>query len=352
MIKILIVDDSPTETELLKALFNAEKDLEVVACAKNGKEGIEMALKYKPDIITMDIVMPIMGGLEAIRKIMATNPIPIVVISSRLNDIELNTTFKALEAGALSVLEKPGNINSVDFKKSYRYTVDTLRSMAEIKVIKRKLFVKENSELNKIKNQNLTPLKRFELIAIGTSVGGPQALKIILSKLPADFPLPIAIVQHMTLGFINGFATWLNDNTPLKVKIAANKEILEKGTVYLAPDHFHLKIEREISGNLLTRLVKQSPVSGFCPSVTVLLQSVAKVCGKNAIGMLLTGMGDDGAQGLLELKKQNSHTIIQDKASTIVFGMGNVALSLGAVDKIIQLNEISNYLIGITQQRS
>jgi len=344
MIKILIVDDSDTEIAILKSMFNKEKDMEVIACAKNGKEAIEMSLKCKPDLIAMDICMPVLGGIEAIRVILSKQPIPIVVISSNLDDTTLNTTYEALEAGALSVLEKPINIHSEKFKKDKKNIIDTIRSMSEIKVIQRRTFGLKKSNLPLISTHHQ---KKYELIGIGTSVGGPQALKVILSRLTENFPIPIVIVQHMTPGFISGYAKWLDKYTSLKIKEAENNEILKSSFVYLAPDHFYLEIVRDGIFNYKVKLVKRHLLSGFCPSVDHLLQSITNAVGENSIGILLTGMGSDGAKGLLEIKNKKGLTLIQDADSSVVFGMPKVALSMNAVDKIIKLENISDYLTNL-----
>lgn len=342
MINILIVDDSETETKVLKHIFESEQDFHVIACAKDGQEAIELNDKFKPDLITMDIQMPVMDGIKAIREIISHNPVPIVVISSKLND-EMKTAFLALEQGALSVLEKPVNITSPDFKQVRERIVNTIRIMSEIKVIKRRFYTKKLPAKIPEKNINFKS-SHYKIIAIGTSVGGPRVLKIILSQIPKDFPLPIVVVQHMTTGYISGFVKWLSGNISLKVKVADHQEILQGGTVYFAPDFYHLEID-SVQEKLIAKLVKAPSVSGFCPSASVLLQSVAKSCASHAIGMLLTGMGNDGAQGLLALKKANGHTIIQDPESAIVFGMAGTAQSLGAVDKVVALDKIAEYLI-------
>jgi two-component system chemotaxis response regulator CheB len=345
MINILIVDDSQTEALLLKSLFEAEKDMRVIGHAKNGEEAIALTAKLKPDIITMDILMPIKNGLEATRLIMSSIPTPIVVISSTANDIVLNTTFLALEAGALSVLEKPEHPNSSTFNTMRQRIIDTVRSMAQIKVITRRFYTPK--KMPPIATYTREKTNQFEIIAIGVSVGGPQALKTILTKLPASFPIPIVIVQHMTIGFMLGFTNWLNQQCALKVKIAEPAEELLAGHVYFAPDHHHLEVNRR-NGKLIAHLAKTPPVSGFCPSATVLLKSVAVTSGKHAVGALLTGMGNDGAQGLLDLKNAHGHTFIQDKESAVVFGMAGVAQSLNAADKIVPLSKIAIYLISLT----
>jgi len=348
MINILIVEDTDTETLILKKIFESEPDMRVVGCAKNGKIAVDLVAKLKPTLVTMDIQMPIMDGLDAIRQIMSHHPTPIVVISSHLNDDGMKINFCALEAGALTLIEKPKNFMSPAFEPVRKSIIDSVRNMAEIHVVKRRFHTRTKSIKLPKPFRFVSLEKNFELVAIGTSVGGPQVLKRIFSELSATFPLPIVVVQHMSPGFMGGFIKWLNDDCLLTVKIAEHMEILRPGYIYFAPDYHHLEIDR-VYDNLTVKLVKSLPVSGFCPSATVLLESVAKTCGKNAIGLLLTGMGNDGAQGLLELKKAGGHTIIQDSHSAIVFGMAGVAQSLGAVDRVLDLENISNYLTSITK---
>lgn len=348
MIRILIVDDSETEIQILKSIVATDRDIEVVGCANNGKEALAMVKKLKPDLITMDIVMPLMDGIEAIHMIMMSHPTPIVVISSKLNDNDLNFTFRALDAGALSVLEKPEVFNSPTFEATKKRVLETIKNMASIHVIKRKARITPSIQKIKIK-PSLAELREYEILAIGTSVGGPQALKSIFTNLLVNFPVPIVVVQHMTPGFMTGFTKWLNDNTPLSVKVASDEEKLQPGTIYFAPDKYHLKVARQNQA-LIARLTQAPPVSGFCPSATVLMQSVAHACGKKAIGVLLTGMGNDGAQGLLEIKEAHGLTIIQDEESTVVFGMAGVAQAIGAVDKVVDLDKMASYLNEITSK--
>lgn len=339
MINILIVDDSEAETAILKSILENEPDMQIIACAKNGKEAIDYVARYNPDLITMDIIMPIMDGFEATRVIMATNPKPIVMISSVVNDEVMNTTFQALEAGALSVIDKPVNVTSPEFEAIRIDIIETIRGMAEIKVV-----VKHLPLIKKIFTPELNIEQRnFDIIAIGASVGGTQALKTILSNLPIDFPIPIVIVQHMTKGFIASFAKWLDHELPIKIKEAEHHEPLEKGIVYLAPDNYHLEVVKK-NNALYAELRVPSTTSNFCPSITTLFESVAKASGKQGIGILLTGMGSDGASGLLEIKKAQGHTLIQDEKSAVVFGMGAVAQSMGAVDRMVELHKMADYL--------
>jgi two-component system chemotaxis response regulator CheB len=323
MINILIVDDSPTDIAILKFLFESEPDMRVVGTAKNGVEAVDLAAKLKPDLITMDLQMPTVDGFEAIRRIMTQNPTPIVVISSVLGNTELNASFQSLEAGALYVMEKPRDILSPAFLATKRFMLDTIRSMAQIKVFRKNRFASSHTHPVKLATHPLKPTlnSSYEVLAIGASVGGPQALKVVLSSLPADFPLPIVVVQHMSVGFLEGFANWMNAKTQLKVKAAENMEVLHPGTVYIAPDHFHLEVAR--SHDVLTA---------------------------HAVGVLMTGMGNDGASGMLELKKLKGHTLVQDPESAVVFGMGAVAQTLGAVDVVVELDKMAEYLARVCKK--
>jgi two-component system chemotaxis response regulator CheB len=349
MIRILIVDDSKTATAILKSLIEAEPDMEVIGEANDGQMAVELCAKLKPDLITMDINMPVLNGYDATRLIMSQNPIPVVIISSNVNIESMNASFQALEAGAVSVLPKPENVTSLKFKVERQYLIDTLRSMAEIKVFKRRFNTQKSNH-----SQPIFPAAsvkvRYEILAIGASVGGPQALHYILSKLPANFAIPIVIVQHMAPGFIQGLAKWLDENIEISVKVAEDNEVLKNGVVYFAPDGKHLTLQgKKLVKTLLT---DTKIVSGFKPSITVLLDSVAKTYGKTALAALLTGMGSDGAEGLLNIKKLHGKTFIQDADSAIVFGMAGVAQSLGAADEVINLDKIPEYLIHLTSDSS
>jgi two-component system chemotaxis response regulator CheB len=292
----------------------------------------------------MDIQMPIMDGVEATRLIMAQYGTPIVVISSKLNDSVLKPTFQALEAGALAVIDKPVYNSSTDFEMQSQRLIDIVRSMAVIKPIKRRFNFKRPAKELSDHRPKKTIQTNYALIAIGVSIGGPQALKTIFAKLPKDFPLPIVVVQHMTPGFINGFVHWLNAEIALPVQLAHDFEVLNKGTFYFAPDHCHLHLEEQ-EGKFISRLVKGQEVAGFCPSITTLFKSVATSCGKQSIGVLLTGMGYDGAEGMLAIRQAGGHTVIQDEKSAVVFGMANIAQEMQAVDEVVELDKMADYFI-------
>ena len=346
MIRLLIVDDSPTETLILKQILESEGDIEVIACAKNGLEAVKLAEKLHPDVITMDIIMPVVDGIEAISRIMSATPTPIVVISSKLNDHVLNGSYRALEAGALAVLEKPVNVTSPNSKSQLKNLISTVRAMSDIKVIKRRFAIKPPIVIDTVDKE--LSRKKFEVIALGASAGGPQVLKLILTALPANFPLPILVVQHMTTGFMEGFVEWLDAETKLKIKCAEHGEILKAGCVYFAPDDRHLEVKRS-SSQLTINLSRSDPCHGFRPSVSVMFKSLAKTSNGNTLAVLLTGMGKDGADGMLEILRAKGHTIIQDQQSAVVFGMPGIALTLNAVDRVVPLEQIADYLINMTK---
>jgi two-component system chemotaxis response regulator CheB len=346
MIRVLIVEDSEVIAFLLTAIIENAPDLQVIGRAKTGQEAIEMADALNPDLITMDIRMPVMDGLTAIAQIMASKPKPIVVISSNVDD-ELQISFKAIDHGALAVLEKPCGFNDPEFESIQNSIVNTIRAMAEVKLVKRKIYSTPVA-------LDFTPHFKhahYELVVIGCSTGGPQALKKILSALPENFPLPIVITQHISAGFVEGLANWLNDYTPLTVKIANAHEPLLKGVVYLAPDNYHCMVNKAAGGYEIF-LSTAAPIKGFRPSVTALFNSAVAVCPKQSIGIILSGMGSDGAEGMLAMMEQHCLTIAQDENSSIVFGMPAAAIALNAVSKILPLDAIASFLITDVMQGS
>lgn len=341
MTRILIAEDSGVVSLLLKSIFESEPGMQVIGQARNGLEAVRMARELKPDLITMDIRMPVMDGFEATRLIMSSNPVPIVVISSNVDDEELRTTFRAIEEGALAVIEKPVGFGHPDFQAMRRDLVDTVRAMAEVKVFRHRAPTGPPPVAFAV-----APAQRArapEIVAIGCSTGGPQALNALLGGLPAGFPLPILVVQHMSKGFIGGLAAWLQGNARLSIKLAEDRQKLEPATVYIAPDDRHLLVERGPDG-LIARLSDAPLVSGFRPSATPMFNSVARTCTDRGVGVLLTGMGSDGAEGLLAMRRAGARTLVQDEASSVVYGMPSSALALAAVDQVVRLDQMPAYL--------
>ena len=341
MIKVLIVDDSKVVQEFLAHLLSSDPDIQVVGIANSGHEAIELVKVKKPDVITMDIHMPGMDGYEATRTIMETVPTPIVIVSGSSNKKEVTNTFRLLDAGALAVVIRPPGFEHSHFVESRKELIQTVKLMSEVKVVR--LFPRRRKEqIKPIRFVQIfeNDLKRIQVIAIGASTGGPMALQIILSRLPEDLPVPVLIVQHIAKGFVNGFKEWLSTTSGIKLKIAEDGEAISDGIGYIAPDNFHMGIER---GNKI-RFSDQPPENGLKPSVSYLFRSVAQAFGPNACGILLTGMGKDGAEELKAMKDKGAFTLVQNKESCIVFGMPGEALSIGAADQALSPEKIAEIL--------
>ncbi|MFN8453557.1 MAG: chemotaxis-specific protein-glutamate methyltransferase CheB [Anaerolineae bacterium] len=336
-IRVLIAEDSPVARDLLVAILQDAAELQVVGTARNGLEAVRLAKRLQPDVIMMDVYMPEMGGLEATRQIMSETPRPIVMVSANLNQSERNLTFDSLQAGALSVLAKP-TVN--DPPEVYQALITQLKLMSEVKVIRR--WMGDKSTQRPSTTVEPTVIERpdrskIRLVAIAASTGGPGILAEILRALPGNFSAPILIVQHITAGFATGLADWLNQQTPLEVRLARQGDRPQAGLVLIAPDNYHMLVNRV---GLIT-LTQTPPVQNLRPAADVLFQSVAEVYKDTAIGVILTGMGSDGAAGLRAMRAAGAYTIAQDQRSCIVFGMPAVAIELGAATQVLPANKIA-----------
>ncbi len=348
MIKVLVVDDSPVMRELLSYIINSDSKLQVIGVATNGEEAIKAAKELRPDIITMDLHMPKMDGVEATRIIMETCPVPIVIVSGNNKVTEINYFFQLLEAGAITVLLRPPGIGHKEHIKESAKLVKTLRLMSEVKVVRR--ISRQPAKLaftNKSFNKNSTDLNSAaEIVAIGASTGGPQALQLIISGLPKNLPFPILIVQHIAPGFIQGFAEWLSKSSGLPVRVAVNGEKLLSGVCYIAPDGFHMGV----GYNSQIVLSSHEPENGLRPSVAFLFRTVSQIYGSKAIGILLSGMGKDGADELKIMRDNNAITIAQDKNSSVVHGMPGEAIKINAANFVLSPEKISEYLSEIANK--
>jgi len=347
MIRVLIVDDSPTAQQLLNHLLSQDPGIEVIGIAKDGKEALAKVSAQHPDVVTMDVVMPGIDGIETTRALMENNPLPIIVVSSVLNQKEVNLTFQALAAGALGVVDKP--TSALPSSESGRRLLQMVKAMAEVKVVRRRLKVSlpNDAVLPPILNAVEKPSKvGFRGIAIGASTGGPSILAHILSELPGDFPLPILIVQHISQGFIQGMVDWLKDSARLTIELAQQAAPLLPGHVYLAPDDWQFGLN---SADRVT-LSKDPPENNLRPSVSYLFRSVAKQWGEQSIGVLLSGMGSDGARELGAIRRQGGVTIAQNEESSVVFGMPGAAVAIGAVDFLLGPEQIVTTLESLAHQ--
>ena len=344
MLRVLIVEDSPTVRLLLKSILESEEDMTVVGTARNGEEGLQKTLSLKPDIVTMDIFMPGMDGFEATRRIMEEAPRPIVIVTSSINDNEVKLSFQELKAGALALVNKPSGPGTPQFVIDAEKLTNTVRLMAEVKVVSqlRRSRPKNNINLPIIKTEGV-----YKIAAIGASTGGPAAISTILKNIPHELPVPILIVQHISAGFDRGFSEWLGSTTGHKVIMAEDNQELYNGTIYVAPIGKHMGVT---NGGKITLDAQLRYKSSFCPSANYLFKSVSQVYGKQAIGIILTGMGNDGTQGLIDMHKAGGYVIAQDKATSVVYGMPNAAVEANVVNQILPIDHIASaisLLLGI-----
>jgi len=344
MIRVLIVEDSQTQRDLLNHLFKSEADMEVVGLAPNGLEAVSMAQELRPNVITMDIEMPEMNGFEATQQIMESAPCPIIIVTASWDPSDVKNAFRAVEACAVTVLQKPHGFGHTLHGQSVTDLMQTVRLMAELKVV---THFKNNGTPNLSARQTeLLPIAsrsaQISLVTIGISTGGPKVLRRMLSRLPADFPAPILIVQHISPGFLPGLVEWLQERCKLQVCIAENMVLAQPGTVYLAPDDRQMGINK---GGYISLSLDPAEYS-LRPSVSYLFRAACSY-GAGAIGCLMTGMGNDGACELSLMKENGAITFAQDEESSVVFGMPGMAVKLGAALYVMPPEEIADKLVEI-----
>ena len=330
IIRVLVVDDSGLVRDMIRAILESDPGIVVVGEASNGVEAIAGVASLKPDIVTMDIEMPVMGGLEAIERIIAEHPVPILVVTALSG---VRTAFAAISKGALDVIEKP-DISPVNVDK----LVQKIRYLAKVDV---PAHLKVAGNRDKAgPGSGAVPfhrgLPKRGVVAIAASTGGPQAIHSILSHLPAAFPFPVVITQHIAEGFTQGMVDWLNAGTPLAVVLAANGVRLEPGHAYINPAEHSMRISEQgmiILGNRDTSQI-------YNPCCNTLLKSVAEVYRKSAIGLIMSGMGDDGVAGMQAIKLAGGAALAQDATSSVVFGMNRLAVERGYIHKVVPLDKI------------
>lgn len=347
MINVLIVDDSLTAREYIKYIIDQDPDLRLVGAAQNGNEAIKLVESAIPDVVIMDIHMPGMDGYKATRTIMETRPLPIIIYSSLVAPEQTQNIFKAMQAGAVAVAQKPPGLGSPETKPFMEKLLRMIKLMAEVKVVRRvppkprKQPAGPSSQI--LKTKNLTDI---DVIAIGASTGGPPVLQEIFRELPSDFPVPIVVVQHITTGFLPGMLKWLSGETRLSLKIAKTGDALLPGHVYFAPEEGNMAISKD-GKILITKFGSQGQLKR---PASHLFMSVAKCYGTRAVGILLTGMGNDGASGLKEMKRCGAQTMVQNRETSIVFGMPESAIKLDAANYILSPAEIADLLMGMVSR--
>ncbi len=341
-IRVLLADDSAMARGLLRSYLEDEEDFEVVGEARHGEEAVAMAIELTPDLITMDLEMPRMGGLEAIEEIMCLRAAPILVVSSVA---DAHNAYAAVAHGALDVVAKP----STDAHERREF-ISKARLVAGVKVITHVRSRYRGEAASGVPAAPRFPVpetlpERFResepVVVIAASTGGPQALAEILPMLPADFPAPILVAQHISAGFAAGMAEWLATLSPLPVRLGKNGDALEPGVVTVAPSEYHMVLTAE------RRIWLRERTEGdlYRPSCDLLLQSVADTCGRHSLGVILTGMGRDGSQGIQAIHAAGGLTLAQDEGSSVIFGMNAHAIASGAVDEVVTLEQIAASMV-------
>ena len=375
MIKILVVDDSAFMRKVLSDLFKSQPDFEVVDIGRNGAEALEKVKQHSPDVVTLDVEMPVMDGLTALEQIMAVKPTPVVMVSS-LTKAGADATIKALSLGAVDFVAKSaGSISRIDeIEKDLlqkcreaagvsgsRLRVAPLIAAKPLRIQERTIaptppekpiIVEKMLGVDKAAPSIVRTAPVFGaisgvddwIVAIGTSTGGPRALQEVLTRLPGSLPCPTVIVQHMPPGFTKSLAERLNTLSELTVKEAADNDRLVAGTVYIAPGDFHLTLRREASGTYV-KLNKEPAIGGLRPAVDPMMVSVAENYGTKSVGVILTGMGHDGAKGMQAIKRLQGRTIAEDQSTSVVFGMPKAAIEAGVVDTILPLPQVAEGIV-------
>ncbi len=347
-VKVLIIDDSALIRKTITEILKNEPSVDVVGTALNPFFAVEKIQTLKPDVLLLDIQMPQMDGLTFLQKLMTQQPMPVVIFSSYVEDGSRNA-MRALELGAVDVIEKPRIRTSEELSKYKNTLLNAIKAASISNVLKQTRSFKSKiiipvqpKELEKKSLSKKINPDNF-IIAIGASTGGTEAIRRILEHLPLWLP-PIVITQHMPAGFTKSFSERLNQLSKIRVKEAAEGDHLEQGCAYIARGDRHLEIKK-INGKFFAHLSDSQPVNRHKPSVEVLFDSVAKNFGHNSLGIILTGMGGDGAEGLKRMKQKGAHTIAQDEYTCVVFGMPKVAIDIGAVDTILPIFKIAEYIV-------
>lgn len=352
-ISVLVVDDSALIRRLLTEIINAQKDMQVVATAPDPLVARELIKLHNPDVLTLDVEMPRMDGLDFLERLMRLRPMPVLMVSS-LTDKGSEVTLRALELGAVDYIAKP-KVDIASGLQGYAELIaEKIRACAQARVSSRAGH--KASDQAQLRAQAVAASRKTtrystteKIIFVGASTGGTEAIKDFLIDLPADMPA-ILITQHMPENFTRTFAERLDKLCTLRVSEAVHNQRVLPGHVYIAPGNLHLEVTRS-GANYMTFLHEGEPVNRHRPSVDVLFRSAAKVAGANAVGVILTGMGKDGAAGLLEMKRAGAYTLAQDEASCVVFGMPKEAIAVGGVDEVLPLMQLPSRVIEHLGQR-
>jgi two-component system chemotaxis response regulator CheB len=347
-IDVLVAEDSAVLRMFLVQLLQSDPRIRVVGAVGDGQAALEFVAQARPDVVLMDIHMPRMDGFEATRRIMEAHPVPIVICTATGNAKDVAVTFQAMEAGAIACIQKPLGREHCDFASTAAALLETVKLMSEVKVIRRTARMRTASASNGGRAAILPKRaeRAIEVVGIGASTGGPPVLQAIHAALPKDF-VPVLVVQHIAHGFLPGMAEWLNQTTGLQVHIASHGTEPLPGHVYLAPDNLHMGAGD--AGEII--LTRQEPENHLRPAVSFLFRTLARAYGARAAGVLLTGMGSDGAAELKQLRDAGAITIAQDRDTSVVHGMPGAAIALAAATHILPIDQIAGALIGLAKPR-
>jgi two-component system chemotaxis response regulator CheB len=359
-IKVLVVDDSAFMRKVIADILNSDEKIEVIGTAVNGEEAIIKMLSLKPDLITLDVEMPVMDGLVCLQSIKKLSDTPVLMISSLTHE-GAETTILALEYGAIDFITKPKNIFDMSSAEKKAELICKVKAIYELYNKNADDFnIKDPIKINSIKEKAETVVKCGrnassasdikKIVAIGISTGGPKSLREVIPFLPADLPAAVLLVQHMLPGFTKPLAERLNSISEIEVKEAEDNEVIKAGCVYLSPGDQHMKVKLNECNKLIVKLSSEPPVGGHRPSVDVMMESLSETGLSNIIAVIMTGMGGDGSKGIKKIKWVNKgYVIAQDEKSSIVFGMPKVAIETGAVDIVVPLKEIANEIIRMVE---
>lgn len=345
-ISVLVVDDSALMRKIISDMISSEEDMEVIDIARNGKDLLDKLNKYNPDVITLDVEMPIMDGITALKEMKKSRVSTPVIMLSSVSQRGTALTMECLELGAFDFVSKPSGAISLDINKVRDELVEKIRVAYEKNNVK---AVPSNIDTRTVKNQDFKKSfnDKIEAVVIGASTGGPKALYTVITALPENLGVPVFIVQHMPVGFTKAFADRLNNNSRIKVVEAFDGQNIEKDVVYIAPGGFHMEVKSDKKIHLNT----EPTLWGVRPAVDKLFLSASKVFGSKLISVVLTGMGKDGAQGTAEIKKSGGITISEDKSTCTIYGMPKAAYETGMVDLVLPIDEVAPQVIKLVSGR-
>ncbi len=348
-INVLVVDDSAFMRRMLTDILESSGDINVIGTARNGLDALESLKFLKPDVITLDVEMPSMDGMSCLKQLQKITSSPVIMLSSHTKNGE-KATIEALEAGAIDFITKPTGLFEISGEEKKKEIIEKIRIASRLTkkrhAVDKVATAAPAAPAHQIEYQGRKCDKLKTIVAIGTSTGGPRALQEVLASIPGDIPAALIIVQHMPPGFTKSLAERLNSLSALNVKEGEHDEIIKPGYAYIAPGDYHMEIKSMPGDVLGIKLSKDPPVGGHRPAVNVMMNSIAKTRFPSVIGVIMTGMGSDGKEGVSNLKESNNGIIIsQDEESCVVYGMPKAAVSTGIVDEVVPLKEIAEVIV-------